>query len=60
MPESWNPLIYLFFGRGHMPGIKNASIAGQKVFPLGGTTIGAYSGIKLAERIIKLADKKHK
>ena len=60
MPESWNPLIYLFFGRGHMPGIKNASIAGQKVFPMGGTTIGAYSGIKLAERIIKLADKKHK
>lgn len=57
MPESWNPLIYLRFGRGHMPGIKNASVAGQKVFPLGGTTIGAFSGVRLAERIIKHSDK---
>lgn len=57
MPESWNPLVYLRFGRGHMPGIKNASVVGQKVFPLGGTTIGAFSGVKLAERIIKHSDK---
>lgn len=57
MPESWNPLIYLRFGRGHMPGIRNASITGQKVFPIGGTTIGAFSGVKLAEKIIKIANK---
>lgn len=57
MPESWNPLVYLRFGRGHMPGIKNASIAGQKVFPIGGTTIGAFSGVKLAEKVIKLTNK---
>lgn len=56
MPESWNPLIYLRFGRGNMPSIKNASIAGQKVFPIGGTTVGAFSGVKLAEKIIKLAN----
>ncbi len=54
MPESWNPSVYLHFGRGKMPGIKNASIAGQKVFPIGGTTVGAFSGVTLAERIIKL------
>lgn len=53
IPESCNPLIYLRFGRGHMPGIKNASLIGQKVFPVGGTTIGAFSGVKLAEKLIK-------
>lgn len=53
MPESWNPLLYLFYGRGHMPGIKNASLAGQKMFPIGGSTIGAFSGVHLAERLIK-------
>ncbi len=58
MPESWNPLVYLLFGRGHMPGIKNASIAGQKVFPIGGTTMGAFSGVKLAEKLIKPTNKK--
>lgn len=58
MPESFNPLIYLRCGRGHMPGIKNAAAAGQKLFPIGGTTIGAFSGIKLAEKIIRKERKK--
>lgn len=60
MPESWNPLIYLRFGRGHMPSIKNASIAGQKIFPMGGTTVGAFSGVKSAEKIIKLTNRNKK
>lgn len=59
MPESFNPLIYLFFGRGRMPGIKNATLAGQKVFPIGGTTLGAFSGIKAAEKVIKLSNHKN-
>ena len=53
MPESWNPLVYLRFGRGRMPDIKNASMAGQKVLPIGGTTMCAFSGVKLAEKLIK-------
>lgn len=57
MPESWNPLLYLCFGRGSMPGIKNASIIGQKVFPIGGTTIGAFSAVKAAERLIRQKNK---
>lgn len=60
MSESFNPFIYLRCGKGHMPGIKNASAAGQKLFPIGGTTIGAYSGVKLAERIIRSEKKKTK
>ena len=56
MPESWNPLVYLRFGRGRMPDIKNASMAGQKVLPIGGTTMCAFSGVKLAEKLIKSKD----
>lgn len=58
MPESWNPLVYLRCGRGSMPGIKNASMAGQKLLPIGGTTIGAFSGVKLSEKIIKRVKRK--
>lgn len=57
MPEGWNPLIYLRYARGKMPGIKNAQLAGQKVFPIGGTTLGAFSAVKASQRLIKLCNK---